>query len=305
MNIENIKKVLLDCYSKDLCYPKVQDNWTENNKCFGMCAITSLIINDYFGGNICKIYVDGIGHYFNKIEDNIVDLTSNQFNHDINYKDYQIINRENILTDDTKNRYNILKIRLTKKLLNQVDEKVYSCQSCNQLVDKFPNDSTVFLGKDNDIVLVGEATANNGWRKSHKLWCDINGKVLPSGIVLQKLFDTIDRDIFETTFLESVKCYPLMRKNLKTCSINCKNIMLEQLKILNPKLIITLGEFPTRNLLNFKFNKFSDVVGKIYEVSEYKILPIYHPSPISPKSYKGNIPIFEKLNCNKKSHLNL
>ena len=151
MNIENIKKVLLDCYSKDLCYPKVQDNWTENNKCFGMCAITSLIINDYFGGNICKIYVDGIGHYFNKIEDNIVDLTSNQFNHDINYKDYQIINRENILTDDTKNRYNILKIRLTKKLLNQVDEKVYSCQSCNQLVDKFPNDSTVFLGKDNDI----------------------------------------------------------------------------------------------------------------------------------------------------------
>jgi len=24
-------------------------------------------------------------------------------------------------------------------------------------------------------------------------------------------------------------------------------------------------------------------------------LPIYHPSPISPKSYKGNVTIFEKL----------
>lgn len=47
-----------------------------------------------------------------------------------------------------------------------------------------------------------------------------------------------------------------MRKNLKTCSSNCKNIMLEQLRILNPKLIITLGEFPTRNLLEFKFDKF-------------------------------------------------
>ena len=299
MNIENIKNLLQDCYSKDLCYPKVQDDWNENNKCFGMCAITSLIINDYFGGYICKTHVDGISHYFNLIDDKIIDLTSSQFNHKIDYKDYQIIDREKILTDDTKNRYEILKIRLIKALLKQVDEKVYSCKLCNKLVDKFPNDETVFLGKDQTIVLVGEAPANNGWRKSHKLWCDINGKVLPSGVVLQKLFCFIDRDIFETTFLESVKCYPLMRKNLKTCSSNCKNIMLEQLKILNPKLIITLGEFPTRNLLNFKFNKFADVVGNIYEVNGYKVLPIYHPSPISPKSYKGNIPIFEKIKGEK------
>ena len=184
---------------------------------------------------------------------------------------------------------------LQKELLEKVDQKVYECHKCNELVEKFPNDKTVFLGKDNDIVLIGEAPANNGWRKSHKLWCDINGKVLPSGVILQKLFDMIDRDIFETTFLESVKCYPVMRKNLKTCSKNCKSIMLEQLKILNPKLINTLGEFPTRNLLDFKFDKFSDVVGNIYEVNGYQILPIYHPSPISPKSYKENVPIFERL----------
>ncbi len=295
MNIDNIKKVLLECYSKDLCYPKVQDYWNDNNKCFGMCAITSLLINDYFGGVICKIHVNEISHYFNLVEDKIIDLTKTQFNHEIDYEDYQIIDRQKILTDDTKNRYNILKTRLIKKLLKQVDEEVYSCKSCNQLVDKFPNDATVYLGKSNDIVLVGEAPANNGWRKSHSLWCDVNGKVLPSGVVLQKLFDIIGRDIFETTFLEAVKCYPLERKYLKTCSNNCKRIMLDQLKILNPKLIITLGEFPTRNLLNFRFNRFKDVAGNIYEVNGYKILPMYHPSPISPKSFKDNVPIFEKI----------
>lgn len=295
MNIENIQKALLECYSKDLCYPKVQDVWSDSNKCFGMCAITSLIINDYFGGDICKIHVDEISHYFNLIDNKIIDLTSSQFNHEIIYKDYQIIDREKILTDNTKHRYNTLKSRLIESLLKQIDEKIYSCKSCDKLVDKFSNDATVFLGKSNDIVLVGEAPANNGWRKSHKLWCDINGKVLPSGVVLQKLFDIIGKDIFETTFLESVKCYPLMRKNLKTCSNNCKNIMIEQLRILDPKLIITLGEFPTRNLLDFKFDKFADVVGNVYEVNGYKILPIYHPSPISPKSYNGNEPIFEKL----------
>ena len=295
MSIEELSKKLYLCYSKELCYPKVRDNWNDNNRYFGMCAITSLIVNYYFGGKIGNIYVNGISHYFNLVENKIIDLTSSQFNHEMDYKNYEIIEREKILSEDTKNRYNILKARLIKALLKKIDEKVYSCKSCDKLVDKFPNDATVFIGKDNDIILVGETPANNGWRKSHKLWCDINGKVLPSGVVLQKLFDIIDRDIFETTFLESVKCYPLMRKNLKTCSSNCKNIMLEQLKILNPKLIITLGEFPTKNLLNFKFDKFSDVVGNIYEVNGYKILPIYHPSPISPMSYKGNVPIFENL----------
>ena len=140
MNIKNIQKVLLECYSKDLCYPKVQCDWNENNRCFGMCAITSLIINDYFGGDICKIYVDGISHYFNLIENNIVDLTKNQFNREMDYKDYKIMDREKILTDDTKNRYITLKARLINKLLRQVDKKVYSCKSCEKLVDKFPDD---------------------------------------------------------------------------------------------------------------------------------------------------------------------
>lgn len=296
MNINHLKELLYDSYTKELCDSKVKDNWNENNKCLGMCDITSLIINDYFNGNIGKIKIDGISYYFNIINDEIIDLTSSQFNKKINYNNYELISRDSLLIDDTYNRYLILKERLIDKLLKEIDNKVYSCSKCQNLVEKFPASSTVHLGKDNSIVLIGEAPANNGWRKSNKVWCNINGKVLPSGIILQKLFNIINRDIFETTFIESVKCYPLERKNLKVCSINCRSLMLEQLSILRPKLIITLGEFPTRNLLNFKFSKFSDVVGNIYEVNGYKILPIYHPSPISPKSYKDNVPIFEKLN---------
>lgn len=295
MNIDNLQKILLECYSKDLCYPKVQNEYSENNKTFGMCAITSLVLNDYLGGEIGKTHVNTISHYFNIINNEIVDLTAEQFNFPLNYKEYEIVDRDKILTQNTNERYIELKNRVITKLLKQIDNKVYNCYSCHQLVEKFPNETTIFLGKDNDIVLVGEAPANNGWRKSHKLWCDINGKVLPSGVVLQKLFSIINRDIFETTFLEAVKCYPLERKNLKVCSKNCKSIMLEQLKILNPKLIITLGEFPTRNLLDFKFDKFKEVAGNVYEVNGYKILPIYHPSPISPQSYKGNVPIFVKI----------
>lgn len=114
MNIKNIKEILLHCYSKDLCYPKIQKQWNENNKCFGMCAITSLIINDYFGGYICKIYVDGISHYFNLIEGKTVDLTSSQFMHDIDYSNYQVVDRKNMLNKDTLDRYNNLKGKLVR-----------------------------------------------------------------------------------------------------------------------------------------------------------------------------------------------
>ena len=181
------------------------------------------------------------------------------------------------------------------KLLQNVDKSVHKCTLCHGLVEKFPNTNTVFLGRDNDIVLVGEAPANNGWRKSHLLWRDESGKMLPSGVVLQKLFDILDKNILETTFLEAVKCYPLDRKHLKVCSLHCKEFMMTQLEILNPKLIITLGEFPTRTLSDVPFQRFSSVVGNVYEVGKYRVLPIYHPSPISPKSYKGNVPIFEKI----------
>ena len=85
---------------------------SENNKYFGMCAITSLIINDYYGGEICKIYVNGISHYFNFINNRIIDLTSKQFEHQIDYSNYEIVKRNDILVEDTQQRYILLKERL-------------------------------------------------------------------------------------------------------------------------------------------------------------------------------------------------
>ena len=77
-----------------------------------MCAITSLIINDYYGGEICKIYVNGISHYFNFINNRIIDLTSKQFEHQIDYSNYEIVKRNDILVEDTQQRYILLKERL-------------------------------------------------------------------------------------------------------------------------------------------------------------------------------------------------
>lgn len=55
MDLKYLQELLNKCYTRELCYPKVSQNWSENNKCYGMCAITALTLNDYFGGELGKI----------------------------------------------------------------------------------------------------------------------------------------------------------------------------------------------------------------------------------------------------------
>ena len=180
-------------------------------------------------------------------------------------------------------------------MLNDVDKEIHNCNLCNDMVEKFPNSKTVSIGKNNSIVILGEAPANNGWRKSGRAWYDVNNKLLPSGIVMQKLLDILDIKLQDTYFLEAIKCYPKDRKYLKKCSINCKNFLLKQLKIIKPKIVLSLGDSATKTILDIKYNKYSDIVGKKYDLDGMTIIPIYHPSPISPKSYKGNIDIFNNI----------
>ena len=295
MELDKLETILNSLYSKETCYPECRNQWNDDNKTLGHCAIVALIVNDYFGGYICKIKVNNISHYFNLIDGEIVDLTSEQFKiNDISYANYVIKTREDVLmNEDTKKRYEILKLKIKLCL---IDEEIHNCDMCLEMIEKFPNSKTVSFGKQKDIVILGEAPANNGWRKSGIAWYDTNHKLLPSGVVLQKLLNLINLTIEDTFFLEAIKCYPLDRKYLNKCGNNCKKFLFMQLEEINPKVILSLGDSATKTILDFKYKKFSDVVGKVFDVNGFKVIPIYHPSPISPLSYKGNEEIFKNLN---------
>jgi len=295
MELDKLETILNSLYSKETCYPECRNQWNDDNKTLGHCAIVALIINDYFGGYICKIKVNNISHYFNLIDGEIVDLTSEQLKiNDISYANYVIKTREDVLmNEDTKKRYEILKLKIKLCL---IDEEIHNCDMCLEMIEKFPISKTVSFGKQKDIVILGEAPANNGWRKSGIAWYDTNHKLLPSGVVLQKLLNLINLTIEDTFFLEAIKCYPLDRKYLNECGNNCKKFLFMQLEEINPKVILSLGNSATKTILNFKYKKFSDVVGKVFDVNGFKVIPIYHPSPISPLSYKGNEKIFKNLN---------
>ena len=177
-----------------------------------------------------------------------------------------------------------------------IDSEIHKCNLCGDMIEKFPNSKTVSIGNSSDIVILGEAPANNGWRKSGRAWYDVNNKLLPSGVVLEKLLKEINLKIEDTYFLEAIKCFPKDRKYLNKCSVNCKKYLLKQLDIIKPKVILALGDAATKSILDIKYNKFSEVVGNTYHVNEYRVIPIYHPSPVSPMSYKGNIDIFRNIN---------
>jgi len=187
--------------------------------------------------------------------------------------------------------------------LKEIDKEILECNKCQDLVEKFTNNTSISFGKSTDIVILGEAPANNGWRKSGKAWYDTEGKLLPSGKVLQRLLAIRDLTIEDTTFLEAIKCYPLNRDNLKKCNLNCKDYLYRQLVILKPKLILSLGDSATKCILDIKYNKFKEVVGKKFNLNlgdiSTVVIPIYHPSPVNPNSFKGNEKIFQL--CKKES----
>jgi hypothetical protein len=87
--------------------------WTARNPALGQCAVTALIIQDQFGGDLMRGMVDGESHYWNHIDGVDVDLTIAQFGpraviHDVVSRD-----RDYVLSfPETADRYQRLRRRV-------------------------------------------------------------------------------------------------------------------------------------------------------------------------------------------------
>lgn len=90
------------------------DHWNEHNPALGQCAVTALIVQDYFGGVLVRADNEGVGHYWNRVGGVEIDLTRSQF------KTWAPSNeiegdREYVLSSpETKYRYELLTARLVE-----------------------------------------------------------------------------------------------------------------------------------------------------------------------------------------------
>ena len=97
-----------------------------------------------------------------------------------------------------------------------------------------------------------------------------------------KIVEIERKDVYITNV---VKCYPPNNQPSENSIIKCAKYLDAQLSLINPKIIITLGELATREIFRrfkLKFTSMSNLHGKVFEVDSIygkkKIIVMFHPA---------------------------
>lgn len=92
--------------------------WSEANRAWGQCAVTALIVQDYFGGSLQRGEVGPISHYWNVLSSGEqADLTLRQFPDGTEVANVATRTREYVLSHiETARRY--------RKLARRVDQRL-------------------------------------------------------------------------------------------------------------------------------------------------------------------------------------
>ncbi len=100
---DKLYEILKRCWSI-----KTSSKWERRNPAKGQCSVTALLIHDLFGGKILKTRVNSQWHFYNRVKDQIVDLTSQQFSEPICYEHIES-SAEEARKDTTLKQYELLK----------------------------------------------------------------------------------------------------------------------------------------------------------------------------------------------------
>jgi hypothetical protein len=109
---------MLEKFKKAWCaetaHPSYRNKWSPDNPSTGQCAVTALIVQDLFGGDIYSCKVGKSSHFVNIINDKIYDLTVEQFGgvDSVKYVNgsFKLRSRKSLLQNkDVMERYQLLK----------------------------------------------------------------------------------------------------------------------------------------------------------------------------------------------------
>ncbi len=181
--------------------------------------------------------------------------------------------------------------------MKKLEQKVKKCKLCS--LCKTRNNPVIGEGSLNTkILFIGEGPG---------YWEDMKGRpfVGRSGGILDELLESIELKREDVYIANIVKCRPPENRNPMTEEIKaCTPFLDLQIKIIQPKIIATLGNFAT----SFIFEKFglekksiSAVHGETFQINtimgSIKIIPLFHPAVAVYNSNKKEILLedFKKL----------
>ncbi len=154
--------------------------------------------------------------------------------------------------------------------LSKILEKYKSCQNCalGQTRKKLVFGSGL---SNPPVIFIGEGPGADE---------DVQGEpfVGRAGKLLTKMISAIGIERDDVYITNIVKCRPPGNRNPTPAEISCcLPIIKQQIEILNPKLIVTLGNIPTKTFIP-DAPGITKARGKMKQYEKWKIIPTFHPS---------------------------
>jgi hypothetical protein len=117
ISAEQISKALRSAWAAETSYDP--ERWSTQNPAWGQCAVSALIVQDFFGGALRRARVNGHEHYWNYIDGHgDVDLTREQFGEASVEEGRSDVSREFVLSfPATQMRYERLRDSVLERLL--------------------------------------------------------------------------------------------------------------------------------------------------------------------------------------------
>ncbi|MQG18642.1 MAG: uracil-DNA glycosylase [SAR202 cluster bacterium] len=153
--------------------------------------------------------------------------------------------------------------------LKNIEKKINNCTACQ--IHQFRNKTVPGEGNSTpDIMLIGEAPGKNE---------DLQGKpfIGAAGKILDQLLSSINLERNQVFITNLMKCRPPSNRDPLDIEIsNCSNFLNEQINLLQPKMIVTLGRFSLSKFFPEKL--IGRDRGKLFKWKNIFIYPVYHPA---------------------------
>ena len=174
---------------------------------------------------------------------------------------------------------------------NDLKLEINICNRC--ILERIRNNPIVGVGNEKaEIIFLLDCISEEEDVKNDLL-IDKNGKYFRKFLEYSKL------DMKKCYFTTLTKCSSHGNLIEENCIQKCYDFFITQIALINPKYIITVGERPTRTVLENRNEDIKNMVGKVYDYyGEIKVVPIYDVQYLFKASDKEKwklIKILEKL----------
>lgn len=155
-------------------------------------------------------------------------------------------------------------------LYRAIKEKILNCQKCGLSqgrTNAVPGEGTL----EADLLFVGEAPGRDEDRQGRPF-------VGRAGQLLTKIIHAMKFRREEVYITNVVKCRPPENRTPQREEIEqCKDYLLQQIQMINPRVIVTLGKVATDFFIKSRMGMTS-LRGQFHEFGSIRIMPTFHPS---------------------------